>query len=495
MRARRSRAAAWAGLALCVGGCALRPGFWRPEGGGGWTAARRSEELGRIAGRAGVSFTAEAPARAAPSPRPRPLDLAAALALAAEGNRRIALSDRQVAAAAEQVRDARGRLLPATVASGRYTAYTDAQRNRVQFPAAGPAQGAPPASIRIRDPELATLNGTMTLPLDLSGELRHALAAAQAGYRGERARLWAVTLDQQLAVVRAYFQLLEAERLREVTEQNLALYHTQLAHAEAKFRGGRLTKNELLVVQVALQQAEEERQQRDLTVARARWALNQTIGVDVNAPTEPADVAERPQVPAVEEALRAAYDENPLLRSLVEERQRLDETLRSLERSRLPRLSAGGGIDYSSSDLLEPRDMGSGFVGFSWDLGTDQRREAEIAQARIATERNRLEIELELRDLETQVRSAQQAAHERLAALAAAETAVAQAEENLRIRRQQFDAGRASSEDVLDAQALLSAQRSVRASALYQGHVRLAELRSLMGVAAAAVPAAGGSTR
>ena len=61
------------------------------------------------------------------------------------------------------------------------------------------------------------------------------------------------------------------------------------------------------------------------------------------------------------------------------------------------------------------------------------------------------------------------------------EQAVGQAEENLRIRRQQFDAGRASSEDVLDAQALVSNQRALRASALYQAHVRLAELHSLMG--------------
>jgi outer membrane protein TolC len=56
----------------------------------------------------------------------------------------------------------------------------------------------------------------------------------------------------------------------------------------------------------------------------------------------------------------------------------------------------------------------------------------------------------------------------------------------VRIRQQQFDAGRASSEDVLDAQALLSAQRATRTTALYQAHVRLAELRSLMGLDLAA---------
>jgi outer membrane protein TolC len=144
-------------------------------------------------------------------------------------------------------------------------------------------------------------------------------------------------------------------------------------------------------------------------------------------------------------------------------------------------LAAGAAIDYSNSQLLEPRDIGSGFVGFTWDLDTDGKREAQIAQARIAAERNHLEIERQLRELEALVRSTQQAAAERLTALATAEIAVGQAEENFRIRQQQFDVGRASSEDVLDALALLSAQRAGRASALYQAHVRSAELRSLMG--------------
>ena len=454
-------------------GCA---GFTRPEGDGGWNGERRAAELGRIAHGAGVEL---APVTQ-PPPAPRALDLETAVAMAAKGNRRIAASTLQVEERAEEVREVRGALLPAAAGSGRYTWYTDAQRNAVQIP--GTEGTNRNVSIEIRDSELGAVNGTVTLPLDL-GELRHALRAAQAGYRGEQARLWATTLEQQLAVVRAYFELLEAMRLSEVTDENVALYRQQLTNAENRFRAGRLTKNELLVVQVALQATEAEQKSRALAIAQARYALNRATGLDVAAPTEPVDVTAHPAVPAVEEALRVAYTRNPVIRSLLEDQQRLEEAARSRTLGRLPRFYGGAAIDYTSSELLEPRDIGSGFVGFSWDLGTDQRREAQIAQARIAAERNRLEIEGQLRDLEATVRTTHQAAGERLTALAAAENAVGQAEENVRIRQQQFDAGRASSEDVLDAQALLSTQRATRATALYQAHLRLAELRSLMGVA------------
>jgi len=194
------------------------------------------------------------------------------------------------------------------------------------------------------------------------------------------------------------------------------------------------------------------------------------------------DVATPPEVPAVDAALRQAYTTNPALAALFEEQQRLEDTATALVRSRFPRVSGGGTVDYTTSGIVQPQRFGSGFVGFTWDLGTDGRREAEIAEARATAERNRIEVERALRELEALVRTTQRAAEERLAALAAAEVAVGQADENLRIRRQQFDAGRATSDDVLIAEAILASERATLASALYQAHTRRAELQRLMGL-------------
>jgi len=464
-------------LGAALAGCGSIARFTRPEGDGGWTPAQRTAEIAARAAAAGVDLGEGRPAVAA-----APLDLATALALAARGNRRIAAARRDLDAAREQVAEARGRLLPDVTGAGRYTRYTDPQTTSVAFPPGLLPRGVVPPVVTVREEEVADFNGTLTLPLDLSGELRHALGAAQAGYRGERARLWATTLDQEVAAIRAYYALLEAERLRAVTEQTVGVDREQLATAKARFDGGRLTKNELLVVEVTLRNAEQELLRRRLAIDQARRALNQACGLDVNAPTEVVDVRERPDVPPVDDALRAAYVNNPVLVSLVEEQQRLEETARSLARGRLPRLAAGGAIDYSTETILQPQRIGSGFVGFTWDLGTDGRREAEIAAARIAADRNRIDLERDMREIEASVRDVQQAAEERLAALATAEAAVGQAEENLRIRRQQFAVGRAQSEDVLDAEALLSRQRATLASALYEAHTRRAELQQLMGL-------------
>jgi outer membrane protein len=477
-----------AGRAVCLilvaslSGCGTVKTLTRLEGNGGWNEGQRRRELDRRAAAASVNLSGFR-ARAGDTSTPEgPLDLPAVLDLARHRSYRVREAERRLDAARERVAGARGRLLPSTVASGRYSWYTDAQTTQVDLPPQAIEQlgGAPP-TVRVREADVGAVNATVNLPLDFSGEILQLLRAAQAGYRGERARLWATTLEQQTRAVQAYFELLEAQRLRDVTEQTIALNHQQLADAEARFRAGRVTKNEVLVVQVALRDSEQRLVQRELAIDRARWTLNQTIGLPVDAPTRLVDVTVRPSLFPIQEVLRLAYSNNPLLLSLQEEQQRLEATAASLARSRLPRFSAGGAIDYSTSDLLQPQEIGSGFVGFNWDLGTDTRRESQIAEALIAARENRLRIEGELRELEEALLFTHRAVEERLAALDAAGAAVEQAEENLRIRREQFCVGRAASEDVLDAEALLAAQRATLASALYQAHMRRADLQQLIG--------------
>ena len=456
--------------ALVLAACGTAARLTRPEGDGGWSRERRGEEIRRLTD-------------AAPPPSASgPLTLADALALAERGNRRVAEAERAVGGARERVWQARGRFLPSTTGSGRYTWYTDAQTNRVNFPPGFLPAGVQPPVVTIREAEVGVVNGTVTLPLDLNGELGAALAAAQAGYRGEQARLWATRLDEQVGVIRAYFQLLAAERLRAVTEETIASDRQQLANAEQRYRNGRLTKNELLVVQVAVRDAEQQLLARELTIDQARWALNQAVGLPVDAASAVVDVVAPPRLPPIDETLGLMRAHNPVLVALLEEQQRLEETTRALVRGWLARTTAGGAIDYTSSDIVQPQTIGSGFVGFTWDLGTDTRRGAEIAEARIAAERNRIALDRTLRELEARARATGRAVEERLAAVEAAHIGVEQADENLRIRRDQFDAGRATSEDVLDAEALLAGERATLATALYEAHARRAELQQLIGL-------------
>jgi outer membrane protein len=467
-----------AAVGVLAAGCAALRDVWRPEGDGGWTPAQRRVAVSALAPAAGV----EDPVVPRPTPAASQVyDLRRALAQAAQGNRAIAAAGARTQIARQRALEARGLLLPSTTAKGAYTWYSDVRSTQPQLPSGTLPPDTPPFEVVLSDSDAGTINALFSLPLDLSGELRQTIAAAQAGYRGEAARRWATELEQNVVVVRAYFDRLAAMRLREVTEQTIALYEKQFADADQRFQAGRVTKNEVLEVQVVLRNAQQRRQQEDLAIDRTRWAFNQAIGADINAPTEVVDLRERPQLPGDAEMLRAAQEKNPILTSLFERQRQLEAELSALERSRFPRFNAGGQLDYSSSTLFMPQAIGSGFVGFVWDLGTDTRREERITAARLAIDENRIQLEAELRALEQSLRATQRSAAERLAALDTAQIAVGQAEENLRIRQQQFAAGRAQTKDVLDAQRLLAEQRAVLATALYEAQTRRAELQQLMG--------------
>jgi outer membrane protein len=449
----------------------------RAEGDGGWSESRRQTELTSLAQTAQVDLQGEPVAA-----EDTPLDLADVVRLAASESRRLAEADLDVDIARERVWDARGRYFPSISGQGRYNWYTDSQTTNVHFPPGLLPAGVTPPVVVVRQKEFGTVNGTASMPIDLFGEITKNLTAAQAGYRAEEARRYATLLGEQTSAVQGYFALLEALRLREVSEQTLEAQRQQLTNAESKFNAGRVTKNELLVVQVAVRNSEQVVRQRDLRISEARWTLNQIIGRPVDAPTRLADVAERPDIPRAADALREAYAHNPVLGALVEEQQRLEDTTSAINRSRFPQLQGGGTIDYSTSDIVEPQRVGGAFVAFNWNFDLGGRKDAQVAQARLAAEKNRTQIERSMREVESAVRTSQLAAEERLAALASADAAVAQAGENVRIRLQQFDVGRATSEDVLDAQALLSLERAARASALYQAHARRAELQQVMGL-------------
>jgi outer membrane protein len=452
-----------------LAGCGTAARLTRPEGDGGWTSEQRRDEVARAA------------TVAEPSPG-GPLTLASALAIAERGNRRIAEAEEGLEAARGRVWQSRAALLPSTTGAGRYTWYSDPLTTNVVLPPGLLPAGVTPPVVVVRESKVGNVGGLLTVPVDVSGELRHALAAVQAGYRGESARVWATRLEQQLAVTRSYFDLLAAKRLLDVNTQTIALQRDQLAIARARFESGRVTRNEVLVVEVALRNAEQNRLTAELGIDRARWELNDAIGIAVDAPSEVVDVQARPAVPTADEALDLARANNPVLVSLLEEQQRLDETVESLERGWLPRVAGGATIDYNTQTILQPQRIGSGFVGFTWDLGTDGRRAGEIAEAAAGARRARLALEDQLRGLEAAVRHLQRATTERLAALDAAEASVLQAEENLRIRREQFTAGRATSDDVLDADNLLTRERATLAVALYQAHTRRAELQELIGL-------------
>jgi outer membrane protein len=477
-------------LLVVSAGCSafLSCSVFRPEGDGGWSESRKRQELERASA---ITFVPPRTAAATHDEAvhesfanlPRTLDIETALTLAARHNRSIAAAERSVAMAAADVSAARSGLLPTANVRGAYTWFTDEQVNPIDFEVPG-LEETP--VVTVRDQQVGTVQAAVRLALDLSGEIRHQLEASQASYRAEQARAWAARLEEEREVLGAYFALLEAKTLREVVGRTVALHERQLGDARSRFELGRLTRNEVLVVDVALAGSRQLLVQLDNAISAARRGLNRVTGLPIDAATEARDVAARPPVPSLDEALDAARTANPLVVSMLEEVQAVDERLTSARRGRFPRVGAQAAYDATTSDIVQPTNFG--LVGVTVDVDLYSfRREAEISRLDSAAKRSRLLLDRSVREIETLVRDSHDRVLERLTAIDTAAVATRQAEENLRIRQSQFDEGRATSEDLLDASELAARQRAAFANALYQAHVRRAELQQLMGAPLAAI--------
>jgi outer membrane protein len=459
-----------------------------PAGRGGWSDELRGEELSRASALANpdpagpAARDAHEPAFDSSAPRsPSHLDLATALDLAHRHNRNVAASQYALDAVAGGVAIARSRLLPTASVRGAYDWYDEEQKNSFQPDLCATPPCAPvELSVPVREQDFATVSAAVRLAIDLSGQLRHGLWSAQASYRAERARAWATRLQEESAVARAYFGLLEAERLREVGLETVALHERQFSDASSRFELGRLTRNNVLVVEVALIDARQAILQLDNAVAAARRNLNAVTGLEIAAPTTVLDIREPPDLPPLESAVEAVSSRNPLVTSMLEEVAAADERLTAERRARFPRFDAHAGYDATTQSLLQPNDYPTVGVRMEADLYSLER-EGEIARLAASATRSRLLLDRTRRDVEALVRASHDQLRERILAIEAISAAVRQAEENRRIRQVQFDEGRATSEDLLDASQILTRQRALLASAIYQSHVRRAELQELMG--------------
>ena len=200
-RARRRRAGRAAGRLHAVRGAVAAGGRRRLDAG---AAARRGQRAGAGGGR-----RRPAARRGRRRATPQVYDLRARAGAGGAGeprHRRGGHAHRR--SRAQQALEARGLLLPSTTAQRRLHLVQRRAQHRAE--AARIRQCRRRFEVVLSDSDAGTINALFSQPIDLSGELRQTLAAAQAGYRGEAARRWATELEQDVAVTRAYFDRLAA---------------------------------------------------------------------------------------------------------------------------------------------------------------------------------------------------------------------------------------------------------------------------------------------
>ena len=361
--------------------------------------------------------------------------------------------------------------LPSLKFSGGYTRLSDIPPGAAVIPANAFGAGLPPQTLSVPLTQTIldnyTLRATVQQPI-FTGFRMDAMSSA-ADYTAE-AQNFDYAQDKSDLVYNikvAYWSLYKAIQIKSVVDENVEQVKAHLKDVQNMMDQGMTTNNDVLKVEVQLSDVQLKQIDAKNAVRLAMIALDNTIGIPLSTEIElKSGVAHTPKdYGDLNQLITQAMDKRPELKAM-DSRVKAGEAGVTAARSGwFPQIYLSGNYYYSrpnqrlfpSQDVF--KDTWDVTVGVSldiWNWGqtlhqTDQAQ-AQLAQAQDALGQMQDGITLDL----TQAYLNLQQAKERIDV---AEQGVKQAEENHRVTSKRFNAGLASTSDLLDAEvALLQAK-------------------------------------
>ncbi len=307
---------------------------------------------------------------------------------------------------------------------------------------------------------------TLKQPLFTAGKVGTALKLASIEAEGALAEIDRAEQDVALAVVKAFYGLLWAERYARQVEETQEQKKQHAEMARNRFQNGVATEVDVLRSELEVANGRPELVRAQAAVGQARALLNYYLGRPIDEPTRIAgDFRDDPWMEWDLEALSAeAFRRRPELNRLrIAERSAAAQLKLAQAQSKL---RADFSSDYGIMSRLPSNLVNSKFA--RWDFAATFtlpvfdgfRRSGLVWQATAAQRQARLERT----KTEQQVRLALQQGLDELAAaretIAAARANVAQADKVLGMTQNNYKYGAATTLDVVDAQTALSVART-----------------------------------
>jgi outer membrane protein len=327
--------------------------------------------------------------------------------------------------------------------------------------------------------DFVTAGAQVSVPLFTSGAVSAGIEAAEYGARAAEDQLSTVVQNIKLGVAEHYVGVLRAESAVSVAESYVASLETHTNDTRNRYEVGDVPQNDYLAASVTLADAEQRLLQARNNLDNARAAYNRFLGRSMVAtvsldPTINID-ALLPADENLEQLIDTARMNRRELAALDAQAEALRsqaDTVRAMNR---PQLALTGGYMYLENEFLTADKFWMAGVSLNWNLfdgGQSRKRSQAIDSKAAAIGYNRADLES---IIALQVRRTWNDRGEADSRMKVAESAVEQANENLRVVRNRYQAGASTNSEVLDAEALREQALSNRDNARFE--VELAKLR------------------
>ena len=420
-----------------------------------------------------------------PSEKPA-LTLEEAVALALERNQQVLIARAQADILKGRYREVRAQALPSVTFNSSALRWRDPSfLNSSSFDKI-PAEFRD--ALQVTPANLLDYNVSVSQPLYTSGKVGTALKLASLETEGvgvDRAR---VEQDIRLRVIRAFYDLILAERLLDVSRAAVQQRQMHLDMARTRYAAGVATEVDVLRSQVSVANAQPELIRSENSVRHARSVLNNLLVRPVDYPTVAlGELTFIPQAKTdAQQIARQAVEHRPELQRLrINELEAESQKKLANAENRL-RVDLNGQYGFSARD---PANLWNhNFTRFMFTVSValpifDGGRRSGLFQQAVAL---RKVTELVRSEQENVVRLEVQTALDELEraekTVEAARLNVHEAERVLTMTQDNYRYGAATTLDVTDAQAALTAARWNLLQGLHDHMLARAQLRWVRGL-------------
>jgi outer membrane protein len=264
--------------------------------------------------------------------------------------------------------------------------------------------------------------------------------------------------DQEIIfrVVSSYYDVLLAAKELEVTEQSAKTANSIMDRSQARFDSGLTVESDLLTakVRIAARQQEVIRARNTLEVSRAQ--LNTAMGMPLDSSFQlTGGLAERTfSIPAVQDVEKQALTNRPDLKRIASEGAAQRESVSAAKSSFGPRVNAFAGWEMDNPTFVAGGGGNNwlGGIEVQFDIFQGGAKRAELSRQRGLEEKVVGMKQAASDAVRLEVRRAYYETDANRQQIEVARTAIAQAQESLRINQDRYDSGLTTITDLLGAE-------------------------------------------
>lgn len=326
-------------------------------------------------------------------------------------------------------------------------------------------------------------------PVFAGGSILSTYQISQLGEDISRFDRLSTVQDVVMDVKVSYYNILKAERIREVAGQSLEQLGSHAKVARNFFEVGLIPKNDLLQSEVQLANGTQELVRAENGLEMAKSQFNTVLRRDVNMPVSVQNILTYdPFVQNIDDCLKTAMENRPEIKSFETRRVQSGKAVDLARSEFFPTVNVVGTYGRYGD---QPNVSGSSYQDSEnwsvlavanwnfWEWGRTKHRvdagKSRESQSADALTMVRDRITLEVKSSYLQLREAEKR-------IAVAGKAITQAEENFRINQERYKEQVATTTDVIDAQTLLTRAKSDYFNALSDFNIARSRLERSMGV-------------